>query len=232
MVRASVWSAARAPLLPGYWGTKIPRAEPAQGALGWGAWAMCWNRAVARGSLKHPVDVRPIVPPVRRYAGVVAAVVMFWGMAFRRRVRSLTGSVRWRNPAADPHLFRDTRGSGRGSRETVRLRPASLATWTGFVYTAFVSFRRDAHSVAESAAILLLIAECTALERVIRSVRPLRKICPPGINDILCGIPHLQRERKRCMVERRASTVQFFPPIPSCHHKLTLLRRHGVPSIW
>jgi GT2 family glycosyltransferase len=78
---------------------------------------------------------------------------------------------------------------------------------------------------------LLLLGEGAILSLLKRSTRPLREVYLPSIGGILGDIPRLRRERHRCMATRESGIVQFFSPIRLRHHKLTLLRRHGVPSI-
>lgn len=78
---------------------------------------------------------------------------------------------------------------------------------------------------------LLLLLEGALLSLAKRSARPLREIYLPSIGGILTDIPRLRRERKRCMENRQIGLAAFFSPIRFRLHKLSLLRRHGVPSI-
>ncbi len=78
---------------------------------------------------------------------------------------------------------------------------------------------------------LLLCAEGLVMALLKRSLRPLREVYLPSITGILGDIPRLGRERARCMTGRNASLGAFFHTIRFRHHKLTLLLRHGVPSL-
>ncbi len=88
-----------------------------------------------------------------------------------------------------------------------------------------------AHILVLGLQCLLLSAEGVALALIKRSFKPLREVYLPGIAGILGDIPRLRRERRQCMGERSVSFADFFTTIRLRHHKLTLLIRHGIPTI-
>jgi GT2 family glycosyltransferase len=92
-------------------------------------------------------------------------------------------------------------------------------------------FPAPAHVPLLAIQLPLLLGEGLILSLVKRTARPLREIYWPSIAGIFGDIPRLRRERQRCMVERQAGLREFFRQIRFRHHKLMLLRRHGVPLI-
>jgi GT2 family glycosyltransferase len=78
---------------------------------------------------------------------------------------------------------------------------------------------------------MLLLGEGLLLSVLKRSVRPLAEIYLPSIAGILGDIPRLWRVQRQVAGTRKVGLKQFYGPIRFRHHKLTLLRRHGVPSV-
>ncbi|MEM0953556.1 MAG: glycosyltransferase family 2 protein [Pseudomonadota bacterium] len=77
----------------------------------------------------------------------------------------------------------------------------------------------------------LLLLEGIVMSVSERSLKPLRTVYLPSLCGILRDVPRLRRERLRCMQRRCISLLEFLQPIRLTHHKLTMLLRHGLPSL-